>query len=732
MSQPAWGSGLRQRLRLAPLRAALALADLAPRHAPRARRAACGAGISVIIPDRDAPDLLARSLSSVRLALQALAEPHELIVVGNGTPRSHYAKLGERRPQIKLIHSERPLGFSTAVRRGAAAARYPWTLLLNNDMILEPDAVARLAACRRDDVFAVGAQIFQRSADGRREESGLVDWYADDGGIHVYHAPVDGRIDPCDSLCASGGAALYRTATLRRYARASACYDPFYWEDVEWGLRARREGMRVLFCPSARVHHRHRATTRRFYPEAELERIVERNRILFDLRHRATGDAPAAQMRRVCNLPYASQRELARPSVAARVLAARRRAPDVDSAVKDSTVLEPPKLDAVTRSSFTYRLRPPSSRPTLLLVTPYCVFPARHGGARRIEGLLRHLRDAYDVVLVSDEATLHDARSFAHFDGLRAVHLVQRPDAASSQDDLARRMRTHCHPALREAVQVALHEHQPDLVQVEHAELAPLAALRASGQRWILGLHDAFDDADFADAAEAARLREQLRTRYDAVTVCSDSDGAMVDHPRTVYIANGARDPTVEPSPSRAARLLFIGPFRYAPNRQGIEAFLLRAYPAIRAAVPDVTLQILGGDGAGASTRDDPAFTQPGVEVFDHRDDVDALIEACTLTINPLSAIRGSAIKLIESLAAGRACVSTREAARGFSAAGLAGLVMVGDVGSMATPIIGLLGNPSLRHGIERPDMRRLAPFTWRHSAHRQHALYRELLEAAR
>jgi hypothetical protein len=86
------------------------------------------------------------------------------------------------------------------------------------------------------------------------------------------------------------------------------------------------------------------------------------------------------------------------------------------------------------------------------------VFPARHGGARRIEGLLQRLRHEFDIVLVTDEASLYDARSFAHFDGLREVVMVQRPERTGSKAciHLNERVEAHCHRALMDAVQDAL------------------------------------------------------------------------------------------------------------------------------------------------------------------------------------------------------------------------------------------------------------------------------------
>jgi glycosyltransferase involved in cell wall biosynthesis len=210
---------------------------------------------------------------------------------------------------------------------------------------------------------------------------------------------------------------------------------------------------------------------------------------------------------------------------------------------------------------------------------------------------------------------------------------------------------------------------------------------------------------------------------FDAATACSGEDAALVTHPRCAVVPNGARLAFDDYVPSAGQRVLFVGPFRYAPNREGIAEFIASAWPAIRAEVPQATLTILGGDEHAAWTRGDPRFGAEGVEVLGHRDDVPRLLAQCALTINPLTGIRGSAVKLVESLAAGRVCVTTVEGARGMTAP-LAALSVVDRVAAMAQPIIGLLRDPALRHRREAPDRAALAPFGWDESVARQRALY--------
>ena len=178
----------------------------------------------------------------------------------------------------------------------------------------------------------------------------------------------------------------------------------------------------------------------------------------------------------------------------------------------------PPRTVAATgvakvHSSYSFRLREPAApRTRILFVTPFAVFPPRHGGARRVAELVRGHKAWGDVALVSDEASLYDARSFADFDGLCDVRLVQRGDAAASAArDIGARTREHCHPSLMAAVHAAVSDFKPQIVVVEHAELAPLVRERARGPRWILDLHDAYAPADFDDAGDARRSGTTLR-----------------------------------------------------------------------------------------------------------------------------------------------------------------------------------------------------------------------------
>jgi hypothetical protein len=64
-------------------------------------------------------------------------------------------------------------------------------------------------------------------------------------------------------------------------------------------------------------------------------------------------------------------------------------------------------------------------------------------------------------------------------------------------------------------------------------------------------------------------------------------------------------------------------------------------------------------------------FDQPDVTVFNFIEDLPPYLLSCSISINPDKSVRGSSLKVIESLAAGRVCVSTRDGAQGLASADL-------------------------------------------------------------
>lgn len=268
-----------------------------------------GPGVSILIPERGNVGVLAKCLKSLEPAIARVSEPVQIVVLVNGSPPADYAGIRARYPLIEFRFHKQPLGFSTAIQRGLTHVKYDWVYLLNSDALLEPSALVEALARRSENVFAVASRIHV-SGDREGIETNLTRLVIAGNLVDVWDVPPVPDAAAQGNFYCGGGSSLFRTAVLKRLASKTAAYDPFYWEDVEWGLRARLLGYENVFCPESRVWHERRATIAKYFPAAEIERIFARNRLLFQLRNIHLPRGLEAIERKLMASDVATQREL--------------------------------------------------------------------------------------------------------------------------------------------------------------------------------------------------------------------------------------------------------------------------------------------------------------------------------------------------------------------------------------------------------------------------------------
>jgi GT2 family glycosyltransferase len=241
-------------------------------------------GISVIIPSRNGKPLLEAQLPAIVRDLSSFTA--EIIVVDNGSGDGTAQWLRAAWPQVRFEVSSEPLSFARAVNCGIARARYSHVCLLNNDMLIEPGFFGALVHAfeRVPDLFCATAQILFPEGV-RREETGktvMAQSHPEDFPIRC-DEPLPGE-DLSYVLYGSGGCSLYDAARLSALGGVDQAYEPAYVEDLDLGYRAWQRGWPSVYVAGAVVEHRHRATTSRYYTDAQLERILEVNYLKFLVR----------------------------------------------------------------------------------------------------------------------------------------------------------------------------------------------------------------------------------------------------------------------------------------------------------------------------------------------------------------------------------------------------------------------------------------------------------------
>jgi GT2 family glycosyltransferase len=239
-----------------------------------------GPFVSVVIATHNGRELLDACLRSLAEQLYA---PLEIVVVDGGSIDGTSELVRKQHPAVVFVAAMGNPGFAAACNLGAAAARGEYLLLLNNDTTLEPDAIGQLVrvalqAPRR--LAAVNAMT------RRADLPSVIDSLGNVSGMRGFGAPRHAGFVDFGQFARDGelfSASFTAVLIPRRAWDAVGPLDQrygFYYEDVDWSLRARMGGLYVLPAPHALVYHAGSASIGA-RPSAYKLRLVTRNRVLW-------------------------------------------------------------------------------------------------------------------------------------------------------------------------------------------------------------------------------------------------------------------------------------------------------------------------------------------------------------------------------------------------------------------------------------------------------------------
>ena len=207
-----------------------------------------------------------------------------------------------------------------------------------------------------------------------------------------------------------------------------------------------------------------------------------------------------------------------------------------------------------------------------------------------------------------------------------------------------------------------LTEPGPPRVLVEHDPGAAAAVDLAAwerGPRRIGRRVDAVAWRRYQRRVLAAAEATVAFTEHDCATLRALAPGA-----RVVRIAPGVKLPAQPSDPVGALppRVLFLGSFIHPPNVDAAIRLARDIMPAVRARVPDATLEIVG-DAPPAAVR---ALAGDAVVVTGRVADVRPHVDGAAVVAAPLRLGGGMRVKVLEALAAGKAIVATPRALAGL------------------------------------------------------------------
>lgn len=218
--------------------------------------------VTVVIPTRDRVELL-------RDCVEGLLEGTdydalEVIVVDNDStdPATlDYLTALRERPRARVLRAPGPFNFSALNNAAVQQVASPLVLLLNNDIVVrEPDWLARMVGLlEQPDVGAVGARLLY--GDGTVQHAGVVLGVGGVAGHAQKHAAGSdtgyfGRLVLTQEVSAVTGACLLtRTELYRQVGGLDADQLRIAFNDVDFCLKIRRAGYRILWSAEAELFH---------------------------------------------------------------------------------------------------------------------------------------------------------------------------------------------------------------------------------------------------------------------------------------------------------------------------------------------------------------------------------------------------------------------------------------------------------------------------------------------
>jgi GT2 family glycosyltransferase len=208
---------------------------------------------TVIVPNWNGREWLPDCLAS--LEAQRLA-PAQVVVVDNGSRDRSVEYLRAQHPDVRVLELERNTGFAYAVNRGIEAAETELVAVLNTDVVLEPDWLARMVPTVRahQGAASVACKMLSLEDRGRVYDAGDVlrrDGACEQRGRFLLD---DGRWDrPGEVFGACAGAAIYRRAAVLEAGGFDERYFA-YLEDVDLALRLRMAGWSCRYEPAVALH----------------------------------------------------------------------------------------------------------------------------------------------------------------------------------------------------------------------------------------------------------------------------------------------------------------------------------------------------------------------------------------------------------------------------------------------------------------------------------------------
>ena len=209
-------------------------------------------------------------------------EDMEVIVVDNGSTENEAGIIQERYPNIKVIRSDKNLGFAGGNNLGIKAAKGKYLYLINNDTVFKdfnPQAlIKRLESSSK--IGMVSPKIRFAWNNSPIQFAG----YTPLSLITIRNQAIGfgekdkGQYDEAHQTpYAHGAAMMFKREVIDKVGLMPECYF-LYYEELDWSMMITRAGYEIWYEPASTIYHKESQSTGQNSPLRTY--YITRNRLL--------------------------------------------------------------------------------------------------------------------------------------------------------------------------------------------------------------------------------------------------------------------------------------------------------------------------------------------------------------------------------------------------------------------------------------------------------------------
>ena len=212
-------------------------------------------------------------------ALKKVNYPNlQIAVVDNGSKDGSAAAFRVKYPDLIIIENDRNLGYAEGFNTGMRYALQlgaEYFLVLNNDTVIEPNAVTELVKVAEQDpkIGFVSGKVYFYDEPRRLQTVGKNSHPVFIVGSEIGRGEIDsGQYDEIRERCFVDDVFLL---VRKKVFEEVGGYDPTFflmYEETDWCARVRRAGFKIMYTPNAKIWHKgnrdtssNRSTTHQFY-----------------------------------------------------------------------------------------------------------------------------------------------------------------------------------------------------------------------------------------------------------------------------------------------------------------------------------------------------------------------------------------------------------------------------------------------------------------------------------